>query len=339
MSLPSAVFLDTSIFDGQQYNFSSTALASFVPVAKRHGLTLLLPDPTEREILRHIRDRSREASSALEDARRKAPLLAKWKHFPVDRSGLSLTREIFQIAMREWRQFQKSFSVLKLDYTHVNLKQVMRWYESSVPPFREGKKRKEFPDAFAVAIVEAYARANSSVIAVVSEDPDFMHACERYSSLLYFKSLPALTELLLTDATEIELWREIILLDVTEIEAAILEKAELFDYFHDDPEYNVVDSVPQNAFITDVRIVALGSNECTLTFAADLEVEHDLQWLEWGYEGGEEEAQQASILETSAITGTAKVSLDPGTHKITKVRAIDTDSSGIKVTENPTRGL
>jgi hypothetical protein len=30
MSLPTAVFLDTSIFDGQQYNFASTAMQTFV---------------------------------------------------------------------------------------------------------------------------------------------------------------------------------------------------------------------------------------------------------------------------------------------------------------------
>ena len=82
MSLPSAVFLDTSVLAGQQYNFASTALASFVPVAKERALKLLLPDPTEREIVRQIKERSQEALQALEEARRRAPFLAKWKHFP-----------------------------------------------------------------------------------------------------------------------------------------------------------------------------------------------------------------------------------------------------------------
>jgi hypothetical protein len=48
MSIPTAVFLDTSILDGQQYNFESTALSTFVPVCKDLGLTLLLPEPTEK---------------------------------------------------------------------------------------------------------------------------------------------------------------------------------------------------------------------------------------------------------------------------------------------------
>ena len=70
MSIPTAVFLDTSILDGQQYNFESTALSTFVPVCKERGLTLLPPEPTENEIERHIRQRSSDALAALADARR-----------------------------------------------------------------------------------------------------------------------------------------------------------------------------------------------------------------------------------------------------------------------------
>ncbi|MDB5831969.1 MAG: hypothetical protein JWR14_1799 [Caballeronia sp.] len=35
MTIPTAVFLDTSIFAGQQYIFDSSALSTFVPIAKR----------------------------------------------------------------------------------------------------------------------------------------------------------------------------------------------------------------------------------------------------------------------------------------------------------------
>ena len=44
MSIPTAVFLDTSILDGQQYNFQSTALATFVPVCVKRSVKLLLPE-------------------------------------------------------------------------------------------------------------------------------------------------------------------------------------------------------------------------------------------------------------------------------------------------------
>src|SRR6266478_4076067 len=184
MSFPTAVFLDTSVLAGQQYNFESTALKTFIPVAKSRSLKLLLPDPTEREIVRQIRERSQEALKALDEARRRAPFLAKWKHFP-PRMSLHITDwEVMRIAMAEWQEFLKQFDLLKLEYADVDVKKVMQWYDGVSPPFREGKKRKEFPDAFAIAIVEAYARRDDCVVAVVSEDADFKLACGRFSSLL-----------------------------------------------------------------------------------------------------------------------------------------------------------
>jgi hypothetical protein len=77
VSLPKAVFLDTSVFAGQQYNYASAILVSFIPVAQNAELLLLLPDPTEREVARQIKERASAALKALEDARRKAPFLSK----------------------------------------------------------------------------------------------------------------------------------------------------------------------------------------------------------------------------------------------------------------------
>jgi hypothetical protein len=61
MSIPKAVFLDSSILDGQNYNYQSTALSTFVPACTKRGVRLLLPEPTDQEIERHIKERSTDA--------------------------------------------------------------------------------------------------------------------------------------------------------------------------------------------------------------------------------------------------------------------------------------
>ncbi len=337
MSLPSAVFLDTSVFAGQQYNFASTALASFVPVARERALKLLLPDPTEREIVRQIKERSQHALQALEEARRRAPFLAKWKHFPPRTSSPMTDWEVMRVAMAEWQEFLKQFELIKLDYAGIDPKKVMQWYDSVSPPFREGKKRKEFPDAFAVAILETYARQHDSFIAVVSEDNDFKLACDRFSSLLYFKSLPTLTELLLTDPAKTEKLRDAILEDVSVLENALFEEADGLEYYHQDSDYKVGRSKIHGASITEVRIVALGAGECTLTFDAEVEAEHLLQWNEWDDEHEEAEEEQMWVLETAPVSGTAKVSLDLSANSIKDITSIETDIAEIEVTENPRR--
>ena len=99
---------------------------------------------------------------------------------------------------------------MKLGYEDLDVKKVMLWYEMTTAPFREGKKRKEFPDAFSIAMLEAYAAKEKLHVAVVSADPDFKEACQRFNCLLHFQSLPRLTELLLSEDARVEKMRSAI---------------------------------------------------------------------------------------------------------------------------------
>jgi hypothetical protein len=166
MSIPTAVFLDTTVFDGQSYNFSSTAFSTFVPACKHRNLKLLLPDPTEREIKRHMSERTEEAITLIEQAHRNAPFLEKWNGFPPRDSR---KEEAKLVRFREWLSFLKQFDVVRLNYDGITVAKVMNWYDAADPPFDKGKKRKEFPDAFTIAILSAYAEQNSCYIAVVSQ--------------------------------------------------------------------------------------------------------------------------------------------------------------------------
>jgi hypothetical protein len=82
MSCPRVVFLDTSIFDSQRYNFSSNAFEPFLKAVSADKFMLLLPDPTEQEIKRHIEKKWREVYSVLEKLEREAPFVSKWKYWP-----------------------------------------------------------------------------------------------------------------------------------------------------------------------------------------------------------------------------------------------------------------
>ncbi len=337
MSLPTAVFLDTSILAGQQYNFTSTALSTFIPIARTHDLKLLLPEPTEREIVRHLRERSQEALKALEDARRKAPFLSAWKHFPPKTNPYMTDREVMLIATAAWQEFLKNFNFIKLDYSSVNLKAVMQWYDSVTPPFREGKKRKEFPDAFAIAIVEAYARKTGDTIAIVSEDTDMKLACDRFSSLLYFKSLPTLTELLLSDSSKLEKIRQSIEDDLSTLEETIFEAAGELEFHHWDRDYKVRETKLHDASIGEVHIVAIGSGESTLTFDCLIEVEHLLEWDEWDHDYEEYQQEKSWVVEHVPLSGTAKAALDSKTGCVSDITFFELDTGSIEIYETPKR--
>lgn len=339
---PSAAFLDTSIFAGQGYNFSSTALASFAPVAKANGIPLLLPDVTEREVKRHIRTRAGEALQALEDARRKAPFLAKWRHFPQTSISSKHTWEVTQVAMDEWTSFLKQFDVVRLGYADIQLERVMDWYDRCAAPFGEGKKRKEFPDAFALAALDAHAQKTPErCIAIVSADHDFKLACERYPALLHFSSLPRLTELLLGDGAEIEAVRSIVLEDFDVVAKGIDDIVAGLHFYPSNEQYRINRSKYEGCSIDDIRIVGIGDGECTLTFEGETESQHELSWMDWGYRGQNEEPEpwerEEWVIQRSDISGTAKVRIDQAKRAIKEVTWLELDSGDIEVHETPRR--
>ncbi len=339
---PSAAFLDTSVFAGQGYNFASTALSSFVTVAKANGIPLLLPDATEREIKRHLRTRAVEGQKSLDDVRRKSPFLAKWRHFP-QVAGPSLdTWEVTQVAQDAWADFLKQFDVVRIGYEDVELRQIMEWYDRSAAPFGEGSKRKEFPDAFAIAALDAHAQKTPErCIAVVSIDNDFKRACDRYPSLLYFQSLPRLTELLLGNDADIEVVRGIVLSNIDKLTVEVGDIVEGFDAHPSDDRYRVSRTKHAGCSIDDIRIVGVGDDECTLTFEGQMEAEYELSWMDWGYRGSDDEPEPWErnewVIQRSGISGSAKVAIDLSKREIKQVTWLELDSGVIEVHETPRR--
>jgi len=150
MPCPQNIFLDTCIFDGQAYNFNSAAFLSFSDAAQGKELKLLLPDPTEREIRKHITRNARAALTALREAKRKAPFVSKWNRWPKEQSEWTSEYEIRDLATAELDLFfsQSQFRLVKLGYEDVRLPEIMDWYQGVRPPFGQEKgKQKEFPDA------------------------------------------------------------------------------------------------------------------------------------------------------------------------------------------------
>jgi hypothetical protein len=272
MSVPTAIFIDTSVLDEQNYNFSSSATSAFLELVKDQELILLLPDPTRREIERHIEDRSQEVIKVLEQAKRKAPFLKKWKAWPVKSGDLSLVYELHKIANDEWNSFLGHFKVENLDYDGVALEEVMNWYDDQRAPFGAGRKRKEFPDAFSLAALLAYVRKNIVSVAVVSKDKGFERACEFYSELLYFPSLPTLTEAMLLEVRRVEKVKEVIENDPSLIVEEIKENFLSLGFYHtEDYEADIDDVEVDDVTISKVTVVHIGGNEVTIAFESKVD--------------------------------------------------------------------
>ena len=336
MSIPTLVFLDTSIFDGQQYNFSSIAFSTFVRECRSRGVKLILPDPTEREIQRHIRAKSSAAVKALKDAIRQAPFLSKWRPFA---QRIGSEQEVQQVARGEWIAFMNQFSVVRVGYESLDMRQIMDWYDHAAAPFGKGGKQKEFPDAIAVALLADYAQKHSCYVAVVSGDLDFEAACKRFSSLLYFKTLQSLTELLIsTDDTRVVSLQAAIQNDLSVLEEAVFGEAEQLDFYHPLGDgYYTLDSEHRQIrklSIHDVSVVAIGSNEATVTFEANAVAEFRLNWEERGSDDYPE-FYYGDFEEDVLVSGSAKVSFDETATKVIGVNFVALDQGEIELRREP----
>ena len=205
---------------------------------------------------------------------------------------------------------------------------------------RGGGKRKEFPDAFALAAVDAYEKKSTDTcIAIVSADKDPKRACERYPSLLYFQSLPRLTELLLKGDVDIDLIRTIVSESSALVEYVDLCLPEFQFYVHDD-KFRLEQSKVHESSIDDLRIIGVGEDECTLSFEGHFEVEHKLCWLDWGYHHGPGEPpepweREDRVTQVYEFSGIAKVRIDRATETIEEVLLIDFDSERFTMTKQP----
>ena len=110
----------------------------------------------------------------------------------------------------------------------------MEWYHGVEAPFQSGKKRKEFPDAFALAMLESYASKEKIYVAVVSSDGDFKLACQRFERLLHFESVPRLTEVLLSDDARLAALQSALERNLDAITEAVFENLQYVSYYHAD---------------------------------------------------------------------------------------------------------
>jgi len=345
MLCPNNIFIDTSIFDGQAFNFASAAFESFSKAAAGKNLTLLLPDPIEREIRKHIVGNARAALKALREAKRKAPFVYKWDQWPKEKSEWISECDLRDIAFRELSQFQETFRLIKLGYEHVHLPEVMDWYHQERAPFgTKNGKQKEFPDAFALAAVVAYAKREKAHVGVISGDSDFQGACEHYSELFYFPSLAAITEAILRPDERITEIKEVLRAQVSKLAEPIKEGfTELSFYPEEDTDVDVQDVSVENVQVTDVKVVSMGDHECSVAFEAIVSYSAYVCYDDPDsliVDSSEDvyvhtRKKKGTVRDSSDISGLSKLRFDSSWQAVEDIISLSLDDDEVCVIESP----
>ncbi|MCH8475191.1 MAG: PIN domain-containing protein [Opitutales bacterium] len=342
MSVPTTIFIDTSIFEEMGYNFEAASIEAFRQIVGTEKFTLLMPDPTIREIRRHIKDKAAAAVKSLEDAARRAPFIRKLENWPLyDTNPLILKNDIERIVTRDYNSFLAQFNLIELGYHGVDLQRIMNLYDWKQPPFSD-RKKSEFPDAFAVSSILHHQMSNAGPIAIISKDKDFQSVCNQHTQLMYFPSLATFAEALNRGDQRVENVLRALKHNDDELREAINEQfKELGFYVEADWDGDASDAEIYEFESIDYHVVALGEDTCAVAFNAEVIYTAHVSYDDYDsavYDGGIAypiHRISGTAQDKASISGIIKLSISGDESVIQEVQGVQIDQKDFTIASYP----
>lgn len=275
---PLLVFIDTSIFDAMKHRLDDSRLRALAESAHEGRVLLIMPDITHREILRHVSTIVAEARQIIQKLRREASCLQ-------DALGPGLASAFNEIdwqAVRTsmentWKDYLESCRAEMIPIGATDAVSVFDDYFNMKPPFGEGKKKSEFPDAFIIKGLVRYAVENQKKVIVVSGDSDFERACQQHEELVFCDSLAEVIEVSLSIPEEdTRSIHELLYARRMELDKEILKSFVNRGFYWDTelPDAEVEEIIGEDVVALDLSVIGSDGNfyevagEATISFSA-----------------------------------------------------------------------
>lgn len=190
------VFMDTSVFDQNSHNYSSTAFNRLAELVKENKIKIYLTTITTREVEAHIKGEVESAHSDITAVLNRRRLLKNAQHPSLSAivSGIDI-QGISNDLLEKFRNWLSEMSVEIIPIEGLSIENVFDSYFSRRPPFGE-KKKTEFPDAFTLAALERWCKEKTARMYVISSDDDMSLVCEESRALSSVKSVSQFLDLL-----------------------------------------------------------------------------------------------------------------------------------------------
>lgn len=189
------VFIDTQYFVKSNYNFESTSFMSLKELCQNSELRLLMTSVVEREVENKIELSIKEALGSLQSFKRKAHILSTIDD-PILSSLFVDVREedVYSKASGVFHEYNAACNYEYIEADKIEAEQLLELYFNKKPPFGDGKKKSEFPDAISLLSIETYLEADEKVY-IVSDDKDLKSYCEGNDRLITVDNLEKLLDI------------------------------------------------------------------------------------------------------------------------------------------------
>ncbi|EOX1293053.1 PIN domain-containing protein [Vibrio cholerae] len=272
------VFIDTQYFVKSNLNFSSRSFVTLKDLCKRNELRFYLTSVVEKEVESKIELSIKDALSSLQSFRKKASILST-----IDDQLLSSffsdvnEEDIYEKATQVFRQYNIDCNYINIKSDLVEPERLLELYFQKKPPFGDGKKKNEFPDAISLLSLESYFGSDEKVY-VISEDNDLKSYCDN-KKLIVIESLEKLLDIYNQDADERTEKIKAYLLGATEeIKDKVSEYINECDVYNcstwEDAEVDSFSVVGVGDF--EVNVIEFSDEECQLTFDVQVDIKVDV---------------------------------------------------------------
>lgn len=235
-----ALSIDTAVFDGKRKTFQNAVLRRLDQFHRR-DISVVIVDVIAEEMKAHLRNEAVETQRALKKALRTHT--NRWRRTTPEgeETSLLLDANAVSFAQAELDGFLEHVhgELISAGDTPEVVQQVFDRYFAEKPPFGSADKRKsEFPDAFALLRLDAFAAEKSKALICVSPDKGWLEYAAQSEHLICVGKLEEALALFnaadqhLADAI-VERWRE------SEGGEFIDEIFRAFEYRLDDLDFDI----------------------------------------------------------------------------------------------------
>ncbi len=278
------VFIDTSEFERLSFAFNSGLLKILL---EHKQINFVLAEVVVSEVRRHLREAAVESERSHRSFYDKARVLRNLggNAFSAlfERFDDAAVVAVFESALDD---FLRDASVTIVAIATVDLHDVFLRYCSSKPPFETGRKKSEFPDAFALDSVRRWAVNNATTLYVISRDHGMREYCAEFAELSYVESVEQFLDMAVRqDEDAAERIKAIIESDREVFEERLNEDFPYMGFYIDDREGDVEGVSVTRTDVNDFLIVELKDGIATVelyvgvSFTAEVsydDVEHGI---------------------------------------------------------------
>ena len=277
------VFLDTEVFVSANFNYQENSFKKLIELVDNGSLVLYQTTVTYKEVLSNIEQEVKISNSGFKTLTRDFRKQAKiFYNAPTLKSLFSIKPnpdEICNLLKDQFKDYLEKTKAKIISIDKVSPEKVFDKYFSNLPPFKEGKKKSEFPDAFSIEALEKEARDNNFIIHVISNDNDWKNACSQSDNLFCIDNIEKFLEkqiIIATKYKDITLYYEFLENNFYQFEREISNRCDDLEfslgdgYDFADLGTEEIDINVESIELKDKTLIEIDGD--TMTFELDVEI-------------------------------------------------------------------